>query len=279
MIGATGPGLHRMLLDKSNVSKWWPGTVSNDSFYLNGLAYKINNGNITLLPVSVYGQHIDLTTSLFLISGMNDSTKLVWVGSMVTSYNPIDRFSAFLKAKKINRDMTAILEKIKTFYSKPENIYGFDIKKTLIVDSLLIATSAESKGYPTNQFIYGLVDKLRNYATSNAAKESGYPMLNIVTTDSVNFDVKVALPIDKALPSSGDILPKAMPGKFKILMTEVKGGLDVTSRASEQIQKYSDDHSMKSAAIPFHSLVTDRSKETDPNKWVTKIYFPVLIYN
>jgi hypothetical protein len=275
-IKATRAGIHRMLLDKSNVTKWWPGRINNDSLYFNGLNYQINDNNITVMPVAINTQSTIISTSLFLIEVKIDSTQLEWVGAMVTSYNPFKRFFAYLKAKNINNDMTAILQKAEAFYKTPENIYGFDIKKELVADSILIQTSGRCKGYPANQFIYTLVNKLKSYTLNNAAKETGYPMLNIIAADSINFDVKVALPINKPLATSGDILEKRMLGLGNILVTEVKGGPHIASKALVQIQKYAEDYQRSAPAIPFYSLITDRTKETDTSKWITKIYFPVM---
>jgi hypothetical protein len=42
------------------------------------------------------------------------------------------------------------------------------------------------------------------------------------------------------------------------------------------VQKYKDDYQRVSPAIPFYSLITDRLKEPDSSKWITKIYFPVM---
>lgn len=275
-ISATGSGIHRMLLNNENLAKWWPGKKSNDDFYLNEHSYKIANNNITLLQVSINGQSRSVTTSLFLISVQTDSTQLEWVGSVPTSYNPFKRFFAYLEAKKINRDMNTILNKMKLFYSNPENIYGLEIRKSFVTDSFLISTSAISKGYPTNQFIYGLIGQLRTYAVSQSAKEIGYPMLNIATTDSLNFDVRVAIPTNKLLPSSGDIEQKRMLGRGNILVAEVKGGLEENSRALQQMQHYVEDYKRKAPAIHFYSLVTDRLKEPDSSKWLTRVYFPVM---
>lgn len=275
-IKATRPGIHRMLLDKNNVAKWWPGKVSNDSFYFKDFAYKIMESNVTVLPVYITGQSIGLTTSLFLNSILTDSTQLEWVGTLAMPYSPVKRFFAYQKAKKINIDMTFLLKKMETFYSMPANIYGFDIKKELVNDSLLIATAGRCKGYPTSKYIYSLIGKLKDYAATNSGKESGYPMLNISTNDSINFDVKVAIPTNKLLPSSSDIMQKRMLGRGNILTTEVKGGLGTTAQALEQIHIYAEDYQRTAPAIPFFSLITDRLKEPDTSKWVTKIYFPVM---
>ena len=275
-VTATRPGLHRMLLDKSTVAKWWPGKVSNDSFYLNDFLYTINNSNITVLPITIAGQKTTMTSSLFLVPIVTESTQLEWAGAMVTSYNPVQRVVAFLKAKKIEADMNTIIQKMQAFYSIPENIYGFDIKKELVTDSTLIQTSGICKGYPETPFIYHLIDKLQAYAISHAASESGYPMLNIRPLDSTDFEVKVAIPVTKLLPAAGDILQKRMPGMGNILVAEVKGGNSIGAKAFEQIKKYADDYQRLAPAIPFYSLVTDRMKEPDSTRWVTKIYFPVM---
>ena len=209
-IGATRQGLYRSLLDKQNVAKWWPGKVSNDSFYFNNFVYIFNNNNITVLPVSVAGEGLHLSSSLFLIAVVNDSTQMEWVSAMATSYNPLKRIQAYFRANKIEADMLSILKKMKPFYSATENIYGFDIRKDLVADSILIQTSDSCKGIPSNQFIYSLIDKLRGYANAQSAKVTGYPMLNIFSTDSINFIVKVALPVDRELPTSGNIFQKRM---------------------------------------------------------------------
>ena len=101
-------------------------------------------------------------------------------------------------------------------------------------------------------------------------------MLNVDTNDSITFNVRVALPISKALPGAGDIAQKRMLADGNILVAQVKGGTATTTAAFEQIIKYSLDYQRVAPAIPFFSLITDRTKEPDSSKWVTKVYCPVM---
>lgn len=279
-IKVTQQGLYRMLLDTNNVQKWWPGNESKsttkDKFYLNGYYYKIYSNNISLAPVTITNNETDLKTSLYIISLKTDSVQLAWVGSTVTSYNPVKRFFAWQKAKKINDDMNSILLKMQSFYSNEENIYGIKVEKALVIDAVLISTGANSNGYPDTKFIYTLIDKLRSHATANNAKETGFPMLNVDTKDSVTFNVRVALPINKALPNAGDITQKRMLADGNILVAQIKGGVATTTTAFEQIIQYSLDYQRVAPAIPFFSLITDRTKEPDSSKWITKVYCPVM---
>jgi effector-binding domain-containing protein len=269
-------GLHRMLLDNKNIAKWWPGDISNDSFFLNSFSYKISDNNVSLLPILIENKEVSINSSLLLISLQTGLVKLEWVGKTITSYNPIKRFFAYRRAKQVNDAMNIILQKMLVHFSKPEHIYGSDIQKVLVVDAILISTEGECKGYPSTAFIYSLINKLTDYANSEKVQITGYPMLNIQQTDSINYHIQVALPLEKTLASKGDILQKQMVKDGNILVAEVKGGIIQASAAFDQIIQYAKDYDKNMPAIPFYSLITDRSKETDSTKWITKVYCPVM---
>jgi hypothetical protein len=67
-----------------------------------------------------------------------------------------------------------------------------------------------------------------------------------------------------------------MPGGGNMLVTEVKGGQIEVNKASVQLLNYISDYNRTAPAIPFESLVTDRRKEPDSSKWITRIYYPVM---
>ncbi len=169
-----------------------------------------------------------------------------------------------------------ILQRIQQFYAKEENLYGREIKKEYVLDSTLISTSGTSEGYPTTESIYQLVSNLKNFAEKNGAQQTGHPMLNIYTADSSIYTTKVALPVDKKLKNSGNIAYRWMLGGGSILVTEVKGGPYTIQKAFTEMENYISDFHRTAPAIPFQSLITDRSKEPDTSKWLTKLYWPVM---
>ena len=87
----------------------------------------------------------------------------------------------------------------------------------------------------------------------------------------------VAIPIDKAISGYGTFIPKRMPIiKDNTLLIEVHGGYLTIQKAYAELLNYMQDHHYSSPAIPFELLVTDRSKETDTTKWITRIYAPIM---
>ena len=121
-----------------------------------------------------------------------------------------------------------------------------------------------------------MLDKLKNYSTKQGAKQSGHPMLNVYTVDSISFLVKVALPVNKKLKDEGSIKYKWMLGGGKILISDVTGETSKVDHAIKQLEYYLLDYNRVAPAIPFMSLITDRSKELDSTKWITRIYYPVM---
>jgi hypothetical protein len=61
-----------------------------------------------------------------------------------------------------------------------------------------------------------------------------------------------------------------------ILTGEVTGGQKQIEEADRQMQLYIMDYQRSIIAIPFQMLITDRTKEPDSTKWITRIYYPVV---
>lgn len=265
----------RSIHDEINWAKWWPGRVNSYGkkmqFEYNGNTFVISEKKLTSLIVDIQHGIDSLKTELVFIPANADTVLISW-----GEVNPATASKNRLKVSNINHDIAAILQRMQDYYAKEENIYGLKIKKESVMDSTLISTETTSQGYPSVGLVYGLIDKLKTYATQNDATESGLPMLNIFTKDSINYKVQAALPLNKKLKDGNEIHYRWMLGNGNILVAEVKGGSYTINKGFQAIEIYIQDHSMVAPAISFESLVTDRRAETDTSKWVTKLYWPVM---
>jgi hypothetical protein len=277
-VAANREALFRNLGNEVSWGKWWPGEKMGDSgsYSLNGIHYKLQDAKILSLPVIVSDQQFRSLEELTFIGQGPDSTVIHLDGLMPTSYNPFNRVRAFFKANQLKKNAAVLLQAIKTHYAGIESLYAYDIQKKSVVDSTLLTNIKEVKGKPSVAAIYSCIDELRNYIHSQGAHETGNPMLNIFTKDNINYLLKVAIPVDRKLSSSGTMAYRWMLGGGNILITEVKGSQAEIDKAYKQIEYYISDYKRIAPAIPFESLVTDRRKETDSTKWITRIYYPVM---
>lgn len=280
LVKANGNGVSRKLLDEKTwqhlLSEKSPKQSSSSGFVYNHSQFSINTKTSNPSLIAISSNVSEVNTSLYVISKNSDTAQLNWVGSISTSYNPFKRIQIYYGSKKITQNIDSILKRMQSFFSKTENVYDYTISRGIVSDSLLVSTYANVKGYPSVEDVYNLIDKLKKYIANNSANETGFPMLNVSTNDSVIFLTKVAIPVNMRLPSSGNISFKQMLARGNILITDVKGGPATIFMAFNQMENYISDYHQSAPAIPFQSLITDRRKETDTSKWQTKIYYPVM---
>ena|GEM_PF-167695 len=284
LINCSKNGIYRYLADQNRWQLWWPKINAQNKesvgdqtglFIYNTSCYRITKKLLDGIEISIQQNDLQYKSLLRVFSEGTDSVITTWDCTMDAGSNPIKRILAYRQAVKIKKNMDAIVESLRIFAEKKENIYTIEISKSSIADTLLIATKHITSVYPTTKEIYDLLNPLKNYAIKSGASQTGSPMLNVTRLSEKEFQSMVAIPINKELPAHGNIFPQKMiPGNF--IVTQIKGGVFAINNALEQIQNYFDDYHKTSMAIPFQSLVTDRSKETDTSKWITNIYAPVM---
>ena len=254
----------RAMLDDNYLAKWWPGEVENSKdvkqLRFGEYQFRLVEKRLTALTFSVTKGNFSASVLLNFIPVSQDSTMLSWDAAMHAN-NFSQRLSNFSRSGAFKKDLDDILQKVKAFFSNQSNLYEFKIDEVQVSDSTLISTSEVVKEYPSADFIYHLVGELKDYSDKNGAQVTGFPMLNINTEDSISYRVKVALPVNKTLPNSGNITFRGMLGGGNILVTEVKGGVWTVNKAFRVLDTYIHDFHRTPPAIPFQSLITDRRRE------------------
>ncbi|MGN6491961.1 MAG: hypothetical protein ACTHLE_08205 [Agriterribacter sp.] len=271
--------LHRLLLNNHQAAAWWPGNVADvgneKKYLLNGSTYSFKNNNISLLPVIISNSFLQLETALYLISLTDTTVRVEWIDTIPMPGSAIKRIQTFFAARSIQHDLDVVLHSLTEYCSQTKNIYGFDVHNLLITDSTFIAISDTTRHYPSPALIYEHIDALKKYAEQHKAELTNHPILNIDNADSLGYALKVAIPLNKALPPQQNIHPQRMPPGVKILMAEIKGGAATAANGYRQLIQYARDRHLGIPGKPFYALVTDRRSEPDTTKWITRVYCPV----
>lgn len=243
----------------------------------NSISKKITAADpfLNKLTISLYYNNDSIKTAMSLLDLASDSMAVQWKFTMPAGINTFERISAYNNAVKLKKEMDNMLEQLKLFASKEENIYGFQINESTTKDSLLISTKAKLTHYPETNDIYKLVNQLKNYAAKSGAQITNYPMYNITKINNDTLRLMVALPVNKKIKQTDSIsIIKMVQGRF--LTGEVRGGNETIKNALMQMQYYFTEHDRTPMAITFNYLVTDRQQQPDTARWITKIYAPVF---
>lgn len=273
---------NRFLMDESKWGRWFPSDSVNNLAALPGkntyryknFFYAIEKETLNAAQISISDNQISLESFITMISINTDSIAIEWKSEMPGSSNPINRIRNYIKAKEYVNDMGDILERLQTFLGEKENIYGINLHEIMSKDSTLIATKSVTASYPSTSDIYNLIAGLKKYIISHGASETNFPMLHVKKINDTIFETMVAIPVNKRLDGNDKIFFKGFV-PWKVLTAEVKGGTYTVNEALNEMEIYLTDNQKTAMAMPFESLVTDRSKQADTLQWITRIYTPV----
>jgi hypothetical protein len=276
--------IYRHFSEEENWGEWFPADrpgfhsvspATNPSYNYNGDRYLVTKKFQNTIEILISRDSSAINSTVSILQLPTDSVAVYWKCSLAAGLNPFRRVMQYQRARNIKNSMTEILDHLHSFLEKKENVYGMDIRITSTKDTLLIATKYTRPVYPSMAEVYQFIALLKEYIDSQGAAETAPPMLNVTPLDHNQFQIMVAIPINRELPGKGNIFPKRLvPGNFAV--SEITGGLYTINKALYQMQLFFEDNGKTSIAIPFQSMVTDRTREQDTTKWVTKIYAPVV---
>lgn len=274
-VNCTESAVARRIINKEKW-QWWQGQKEDSSIY----SYK--NYNYKIDKILFNGLHATVSNNKDSIKGTllfsyygNDYTQFFWSSTYNLSTNPFKKIVQYVKLKKIEKNTEDLLQDVKKYFDKEENIYGMKIIKERVTESSMISIKDTFPNYPSTEEIYDMINSLKEYIKKTGGEETNHPMLHVQQHDSTTYEAMVAVPTKSDLPSEGKFrLKKMMVGN--ILMAEVKGGLYTVIKGEQELTNYVNDYKKIAPAIPFQSLVTNRLLETDTSKWITRLYYPVF---
>ncbi|MDE3142804.1 MAG: hypothetical protein KGL19_01535 [Bacteroidota bacterium] len=257
----------------------WLQTISTktaNGYRYKGFDYNIDKTVSNITEINVKSEKLDLKSSFISLNIYLDSSAIQWAAEIESGLNPLVRLNRYREAIRLKESMSDIMDQMKIFLDNSTNMYGILVKETQLKDSVLITVKMQTAKYPSVEEIYSQANKLSDYAISKNASVTNYPMLFVNKIDNAHYETMIGLPINKIIEQTSDIRIKRMPYNGNIFVTEIKGGPQIIQRSFQELNTYLFDSKRVSPAIPFEMMITDRLKEPDTTKWITKLYYPVM---
>lgn len=247
--------------DSSWRNRWQGGRVS-------GYNYELRGKNILEMNILVK-RGIDSVLSRLTILTIGDSIALQWRYRCKTSVNPFRRVQQYNQAVHNKDMMDTVLGRIRVFLGDSRNIYGIAMLDSMSRDSALLIIRLQTAAYPSTAEIYGALAKIRAYAKAEGARVINYPLLHVSAENGVYKSI-AGLSVDRRLKGTDLIEPKRYV-PWRIVVGEVNGGVYTAEQAMVRLQEYISDSRRAAMGLPFQSLVTERDREPDTTRWVTRV--------
>lgn len=275
-VDATDENVARFLVHKQPWIKWWPGghsSTDQNLFTYNGTSFLLKKNTNSGMGITIEPNGVNLTGTITYLASSDDITRVTWDAEKLSPLNPVSRVTEYLKIKSAGKNIDSVLSHFKRFIQQDSNVYGIIVKPEKIIFPVVIATTTNTPSYPSVKTIYGLINNLKVQINAQRAKGLDSPMLNIHKLEH-GYQVMVAIPVDKVLKPINGLVINKLPKGGNLLTTKLKGGFNTVDNAFNQLKAFQENKGLKSPAMPYASLLTNRLLETDTSKWVTKVYYP-----
>lgn len=148
-----------------------------------------------------------------------------------------------------------------------------DIKEITSQKAVVIKSIVQSS--TVGQKMGELYGKLFSYLGSNSIQPSGAPFAVYYSYDpNGNTEFEVGVPVTASVKGNDEIKFKEYPA-MKVISTLHVGPYENVGPVYEALKKYATDNKLETQQVSWEVYITDPSKETDPNKYQTLIYFVI----
>lgn len=272
--------IFRQLMRDTVWHQWWSGRIQMVNqkavFIQDEFEFTIQRILPNTFDLNTTSNSFSIHSSLHIIPETENKVTVRLSANIALSYNPISRIRTLFLSSKLKVSYKKILSNLSNHFGDNKNLYDVDIKELAVPFEYVTTLSKTFKHSPEISEIYFLVDRIKSHIKGKGGEEKGFPMLHIAKISEGQFFTQVAIPTDKPLPEFENIKSKWMLKGGNILSAEVTGNRRAISNAIQQMEFYIQDTHRSKVAIFFESLVTNRLENPDSNKWVTRIYFPVI---
>jgi hypothetical protein len=160
--------LRRLVYNQNNVT----GSLENIHYTI-----KMDDFGNPIIIIDSQSKHIYITLNNF--QSATDDDMIIGSYTLHSDKNKFEKIENYYLNYKIKSIIKKIIQQIGSNCEDLTNAYGGEITKTNLMDSTLIYTKTVTDSFPTITAIYNKIHLLENYAISNGAKSTNYPMLNI----------------------------------------------------------------------------------------------------
>ncbi len=155
-----------------------------------------------------------------------------------------------------------------------EKAEGIAIHLQRINSFTYISITDSCKWNDISKKMSGLYKDLMVFVARSDLSMTNRPIAIYHQVDDKQVVFEVGIPVDKEVQGAGKIQCKTMPAGNNVV-ADYYGSYDTLEDGHNAIQQWLERYRRTLRGYPWEIYVTDPTTEQDPNKWLTRIFYPV----
>ncbi len=243
---------------------------------------KLGSGKIIIVQSVPYDSIVALINfsekgaarTIFELDGIDGKTEVTWRLIYDTGYNPFSRWKGLLMDKFAGPDFDEGLENLNV-------VCKVQVQEKSLVEELVTMDEFDYAGMrekvsfvEVSLKMEEMFGKVSSFIDSSSTGAAGYPFAIYHQMSGEEIDLECGVPITNKVAGNGTVITGTYP---ETLCAEVDyyGDYRALEDAHTALQAWMEERKFKLAGAPMEFYITDPATEPDPEKWLTKIYYPV----
>jgi len=198
---------------------------------------------------------------------------VTWTADGELGYNPLYRYYGLMIDSDLGKDFETGLQNLKELCEKLPDYPGIRDMEIASFPAISVKDSVKAKEIGT--FLETYLPMLYMYAIRQGATPKGPPYAIYYNWDPEGMILMEAgIPLAEAIEGEDNIMAVQTPGG-KVVKATHFGPYEETAKVYNALEQYISVMKFEKAGPPWEVYVTDPSKEANPAKWETFVYFPV----
>lgn len=239
------------------------------------------NGKLTILfskPYDSISTKMDFmeqgtAKGYYLFQNTDGGTKVIWGFSSNMGKNPFYKYIGLFMKKYIRDDFE---KGLKNLDSIATNLPQYVVEIINLKEYPYMSIKQKCNWDAVSAVMTNSYDKLMKYIQTAGAEMSGPPFVIYHKMEEGTIDIEMGIPTSKELMSKGTILTGTQ-NQSVAASTDYYGFYDNIGEAHGVVQDWIIKMELEPAGVPMEVYVSDPSSETDTTKWLTRIYYPVVL--
>jgi len=241
----------------------------------------VGNGELTIVkdvPFDSIGTTMDFrengkATSAFVFQDQDGGTKVTWSLETDMGPNPFYHYIGLFLEGKLGKEFMTGLENIrKIVEANPNAMLKVEPGTINDIPYLFIRekVSMENIGTKMAEF-YG---EIQQYTKAKGVAIAGYPFSISYSWANNEFDMADAFPVATAVAGEGRI-QSSMIKAGNVIKCDYYGSYEGTGLPHSVVETWIKANNKKLNGQPWEEYITDPMTEPNPEKWLTRVYWPV----
>ncbi len=271
----------QVYLNEANYSK--PSNEVGSTFRWDSKVEDVGSGGVSIVSLETNSKienkvDFGMAQSIdnWIFKEVELGVEVSWSIKIDFGFNPVSKFFGLFLEDQISPDIEKSLQRLKTFTEDLPKIQHVEVKRENINKTQWFLSIRDTITQQEMNNIHGKVyAQINQYMDENEILSEAAPIVIYHFWSDTLIDIELGIPVSDSTIIGNQLIKLNQLDSGNVVTAIHYGAYERLPETYFGINEWMRKNKVVVVGPPWESYITDPSKETNPDKWQTAIFFPI----